>query len=574
MRSKIKKAGVDFHVLSLKVLEYANLEKNISDFIRKCAGILCEITGNELTGIYITDNRMYCYGEYLRGTTEYFNFETLNPSGEIAVKSDSTAIKSGILKLALKIIEAGQTGRLPIFINKNGSIIARNPDDIISHLDEPVNKLVSLLADYPVKYKSIVVIPIRVADKMIGYLIMASQKDNFCQEEDVEYCEGISDTLGIALVNHRTQTALRERVKELTCLYRIAQIAAEPGLSLDEVISKIVCLLPPAWQFPEITEGRIILDGQVYTTPDFQEACQSQTATIRIGGVNRGNIEVAYSTMMPELDEGPFLNEERKLIDAVARLVAQIIERKQAEEDRLRLQDQLRHADRLATIGQLAAGVAHEFNEPLGNILGFAQLILKSDSLSGETRSDTDKIVTASMHAREVVRKLMLFARQLPSKRSHVNLNNVVRDGLYFLEARCTRAGIDMVRNYSPDLPEITADQAQMHQVLVNLVVNAIQAMPDGGTITISTDRRGRYVSLRVDDTGLGMSDEIKNKLFIPFFTTKDVDEGTGLGLPVVHGIVSSHGGTINVESEPGVGSSFEILLPIESPADSGEIIR
>ena len=178
------------------------------------------------------------------------------------------------------------------------------------------------------------------------------------------------------------------------------------------------------------------------------------------------------------------------------------------------------------------------------------------------------------MHAREVIRKLMLFARQLPVKTTKVNLNKVINEGLYFLEARCTKAGIEVERLLASDLPEILADEAQMHQVLVNLVVNAIQAMPQGGKITITTKLVGKNISLKVADTGLGMSEEIKKQLFIPFFTTKDIDEGTGLGLPVVHGIVISHGGTIKVDSKMGEGSSFEIQLPIKEYRDAGKTIK
>jgi two-component system NtrC family sensor kinase len=367
-------------------------------------------------------------------------------------------------------------------------------------------------------------------------------------------------------LSYSAKAALTERVKELTCLYGMAQIASQPNMSLEEIIQGIVELLPPAWQYPEIAFARIILDGISYTTQGFREGRQKQTAEIIVGGIPRGVVELVYVEEKPDLDEGPFLKEERNLINAVARQVALVIERKQAEKEKLKLHNQLLHADRLATIGMLAAGVAHELNEPLGNILGFAQLAKKCPGLPDSAEHDIGKIETASLHAREIIQKLLVFARQAPSHKTHVNLNQVVEDGLYFFEARCTKEGIELIRLLSSDLPEITADPGQLNQLLVNLVVNALQSMPGTGKITVQTRFSDHNVYLVVKDTGFGMSKEVLDKIFVPFFTTKDVGHGTGLGLPVVYGIVTAHGGTIDVKSEPGCGTRFEIQLPaIES---------
>jgi len=358
------------------------------------------------------------------------------------------------------------------------------------------------------------------------------------------------------------KVALRERVKELTCLYGIAQRAEKPGVSLDEILHSIVALLPPAWQYPEIATARIVFNGRSYATPGFRKCRQKQTADLVVNGDRRGMVEVGYVEKRPENDEGPFLKEERNLIEGVARQVALIIERRQAEEDRAKLEDQLRHADRLATIGVLAAGVAHELNEPLGNILGFAQLAKKCPDLPESARRDIEKVEAASLQAREVIRKLLVYARQMPPERTKVNLSHVVEKGLNFLETRCAQAGVELVCSLAPDLPPITADPVQLNQVLVNLVVNALQAMPNGGKLTVQTCLSGSQVCLIVEDTGIGMSDEEMGQIFVPFFTTKGVGQGTGLGLPVVHRIVAAHGGTIEVKSKVGCGTRFEIRLP------------
>jgi signal transduction histidine kinase len=273
---------------------------------------------------------------------------------------------------------------------------------------------------------------------------------------------------------------------------------------------------------------------------------------------------VVYAEEKLPLNDGPFLKEEQNLLDAIARQIAFIVERQQAEEERAQLQKQLMHADRLATIGQLAAGVAHELNEPLSSILGFAQLAQRNPRLPEETVHDIQRIVTASLHAREVIKKLLLFARQTPTFKGHTNINNIVSEALGLFEHRFENEGIELVCTFCPRMPEMTADAGQLTQVLVNLVVNAIQAMPEGGKLNVLTDVQDQYVVCIVEDTGVGMTEEVLERLFVPFFTTKEVNQGTGLGLPVVHGIVTSHRGTVEVKSKPGKGTKFTIRLPIE----------
>lgn len=368
----------------------------------------------------------------------------------------------------------------------------------------------------------------------------------------------------------RVEWALRERVKELTCLYGIAHVTQQPGITCDEALQKIVQLLPPAWQFCEIACARIALDDRQFVTENFRETQHNQSEDLIVAGAKRGSVEVGYLGEFSGA-ESPFLKEEVSLIQMVAREIGITVERYEAEAQKARLEEQLRHADRLATIGQLAAGVAHEINEPLANILGFAQLAKKSSKLPKQAAEDMDKIVRNCLHAREVIHKLLTFARQMPPEKTTVNLNQIISDGLYFLESRCAKAAIEVNRELDPDLPDIYADASQLHQVLVNLIVNAIQAMRDGGTVTIRTHAGNDSVLLSVSDTGTGMSDEVMSNIFTPFFTTKDVNEGTGLGLAVVHGIIASHNGSINVKSKLAKGTTFEIDLPVDGPENGRE---
>jgi len=412
--------------------------------------------------------------------------------------------------------------------------------------------------------RSAVLLPLTMGDETIGWLRLSSCEEHSFSEEDLAALGHLAQSCTIALVSQQAQAALRERVKELTGLYNLAQLSEQPEISLDELLQRIAALLPPAWQYPEIAVGRIVLDGRSYSSASDPGGDLCQRAPIVVGGLERGLVEVIYREERPELDEGPFLKEERSLLDAIAREVAVIIERREAAAEHERLHEQLLHADRLATIGELAAGVAHELNEPLGAVLGFAQLARKQADLPDPAAQDIKKIESAALQAREIVRKLLIFARQTAPRKTRVNLNQMVEDGLSLLESRCAKSRIEVVRMLEEDLPDVVADASQLQQVLVNLVVNAIQAMPEGGRLTISTHHRKSVAALRVADTGLGMSGEVRKRVFLPFFTTKDVNEGTGLGLAVAHGIVTAHGGRISVESRPGQGSCFEVEIPVQ----------
>ena len=187
------------------------------------------------------------------------------------------------------------------------------------------------------------------------------------------------------------------------------------------------------------------------------------------------------------------------------------------------------------------------------------------DGLPSSVVDDLKKIVEACLHSREIISKLRLFARQMPAQRKETDLNEIIAERLFFIESRCTKHGIEIVRQLSPTLPRIVADPSQLHQILINLMVNAVQAMPSGGVLTICTYADKQQVVLTITDTGVGISEDCLKKVFLPFFTTKDVDEGTGLGLSVVDSIVKAHGGTISVKSDPGIGTTFEVRLPIET---------
>jgi len=567
------KTRVDFRSLSHQILDFSNRGVPRIDFLHEILRMLIGFSGCDAVELWLREDDKFTQCYMTQKSEDSFKYNiALSLESVDGVTIPDLKESSIINSLRLDIIQGRFNPSLPVFTT-NGSFWTgdiKQSLKLLRRSEEQEHDDDSIIDG---DYTSLALVPLVVGEENFGVLQLASIQDNYFSEKKIELYERLTATLAIAMVSQRTQAALRERVKELTCLYKIAQISERKYLSLEEILEYIVGFLPPGWQYPEITSSRIVLDGRTYSTPEFKDGGQKQIADIIVNGEPRGIVEVLYSEIKPEIDEGPFIKEERNLINAIAKQLALVVEQREAEKDSLRLQEQLRHADRLATIGQLVAGVAHELNEPLGNILGFAQLAQKSQDLSTQLTHDIEEIVNASIHAREVIKKLMLFARQMPHKITQVDLNKVVNDGLSFLESRCTKAGIEVVRLLSPNLPKITGDEVQLNQVLVNLVVNSIQAMAEGGRLTIKTQTDNGNVLLTVEDKGIGISEEDIKRIFIPFFTTKEVDEGTGLGLAVVHGIVMSHKGSIKVKSKVNQGTRFVIQLPIR-PTKKGEVNR
>jgi signal transduction histidine kinase len=536
--------------LSDQIFEYANLGIPRTDFLQEVSDLLIQFFECDAVELWLEEAGTQARCETTGRPKRSFRYRLIR----------------GVKKKGGKII--------PI-LQDDSRLEAFCWDVLLGKIDPgappfPRNDVFWVLDILPL-YPSLALTPLRVGSKRIALLILKSErKGHFAAREMAPYGR-VAQNLGMALMNQRAQAALQERIKELTCLYKIARVMEHPKTSLDEVLRSVVEALPPAWQYPDIASARIIFDQRIFLAPNFRNNGYAQKADLVVQGKGRGSIEVVYAKEKPDIYEGPFLKEERHLIDTIARQVSLFVEQKETEEEKETLQEQLRHADRLATIGELAAGVAHELNEPLGSILGFAQLAKKAAGMPKQAEQDLDRIVTASLHAREVIRKLMLFARQMPPRRARLNLNQVVKEGLFLFEARCARQGINLNLSLGADLPEVYADATQLTQVLTNLVVNAIQAMPRGGKLSVATRWERDAVILRIEDTGEGMSPEVKKQIFMPFFTTKEMDRGTGLGLAVVHGIVTAHRGTIHVDSEVGRGTRFEIRLPLAAHREEKE---
>ena len=261
-----------------------------------------------------------------------------------------------------------------------------------------------------------------------------------------------------------------------------------------------------------------------------------------------------------QLDNSP--EEIAKLGEAFNYMVSSVKQRD--EQLRRQAQEEIMKSERLAMIGQLAAGVAHEINNPLGGILLFSRLLLEKASSEGIMRDNLERIEKDAKRCQNIIQGLLDFARQREPKIETLELNDVLERTVDLFEKQPLFHNIEIVKQYQTDSPVISADPAQIQQVFVNIIMNAADAMNGKGTLTVATKSsdRDNYAEVSFADTGRGISSDELDRVFEPFFTTKMVGHGTGLGLSISYGIIQQHGGTIKVSSRVDQGTTFVVILP------------
>ena len=238
-------------------------------------------------------------------------------------------------------------------------------------------------------------------------------------------------------------------------------------------------------------------------------------------------------------------------------------------------QEQLIQTEKLTSLGQMAASIAHEVNNPLAGVLVYTQLLTKKiagGNIPKEIALDyLSKMDSALTRSTKLIRSLLDFARQSPPTLREIELNDVVNQALDLTAHSAELQHVEVIRELAPSLPKLTADFDQLQQVCTNLILNAIQAMPEGGRLTLHTSANNSQVIIEVQDTGCGISPENMRKLFTPFFTTKEKGKGVGLGLAVAHGIIQRHQGRIEVQTKEGEGTTFTIYLPLHLEEEGGK---
>jgi two-component system NtrC family sensor kinase len=245
---------------------------------------------------------------------------------------------------------------------------------------------------------------------------------------------------------------------------------------------------------------------------------------------------------------------------------------KQRSEELGAMQARVAQSERLASLGMLSAGVAHEINNPLGAILALTALTLEDVKEDDPNRENLQEVVKQTQRCRDIVKGLLEFSRHSKVNTELADLNEILQDTLSLVSKQAQFLNITVVTNYDPQLPPVMADKSELEQVVMNILINAVQAMQERGTITITTRHStpDNSVEVLISDTGCGMPPDKIDQIFDPFFTTKESGQGTGLGLSIAYGIITSHRGTISVESEVGRGSTFKIRLPAASTVATG----
>lgn len=220
--------------------------------------------------------------------------------------------------------------------------------------------------------------------------------------------------------------------------------------------------------------------------------------------------------------------------------------------------------NKLAALGELAGSIAHELNNPLSIILGFAQVLVKDKTFGQEVRNAIENIYEAAKRSRSIITNMLEFARSDTSRHRTVQVNDIIESSMLIIEKDFNKASIEIRRNLAKDAKPITANPMQIQQVFLNILLNAKDAIPEGGKVTVETENRDKYLIVNISDTGSGIAKEVLSKIFDPFFTTKVVGKGTGLGLSICYGIINAHKGDISVKSVPGKGTAFTIKFPVD----------
>ncbi len=257
--------------------------------------------------------------------------------------------------------------------------------------------------------------------------------------------------------------------------------------------------------------------------------------------------------------------EEQSLFQEVAEDITFALHDIELEEERKRMEEQLIITDRLASVGELASGIAHELNNPLTGVIGFTQMVLDKD-IPDDIKKDMQVVYNEAQRAAQVVKNLLTFARKHTPEKQLMSINSIIEKVLELRAYEQRVNNIQVNAQFAPDLPEVMADYFQLQQVFLNIIINAEHFMIEahnGGNLTITTERAGDIIKASFTDDGPGIAEENLGHLFDPFFTTKEVGKGTGLGLSICHGIIAEHGGRIYAESEPGKGATFIVELSI-----------
>ena len=435
--------------------------------------------------------------------------------------------------------------------------------NIHAHADEVDDDLYARVKDF---INGVAIVPIARRGERVGAVTVGTKDERVFTQADLERIEAMGDLLSVSLENAELVETLRQAEWRFRTLFRAAPDAVFTVLQSGRIREANDAVRDVTGSDPLQVVGRPVIDLVVES--DREKLRLALDATFA-GSPTR--LEVAFP------HEGRGASMRRIVALAMTRLPEAdppsvlLVGRDMTSEREMRVR--LMEADRLAAVGELVAGVAHEVNNPLSSISAFAQLLLRDGGLSEAQRDSVEVIKSETLRASQVVKDLLAFARRSDPQREPLDLNAVISRTLRLRGYQLTSNKINAETDLATDLPAVVGDARQLQQVCLNLVTNAIQAMATlgGGTLFASTRTEGPHVVFDMRDTGPGIPDAAKAHIFEPFFTTKGEGEGTGLGLSVSYGIVTAHGGRIEIAASSGAGTTLRVTLPAASEVATGE---
>jgi len=436
--------------------------------------------------------------------------------------------------------------------------------------------------------RSAIIVPLRSKGKVNGTLGVNSLSYRSFQQGEIKLLTAIGDQIGVAVDNARLYERQQEVLEELQFSeqrYRELFESAYDAIWVHDMDGNLVAVNKASEELTGysskellkmnvksfLTEGSILLAKQVRQTLDEGQVVEQpyEQRLIRRDG-SQAILKLTSSLLKEDSRPTGFLHIardvtlEKEMQDKLSAAYRELTESHQRLKES---QEQLIQAEKLTSLGQLAASVAHEVNNPLSGVLIYTQLLIKKIDHNDIPRETTleylRKMETELIYSTKLIQNLFDFARQTPPAFRQVNLNEVVDRSYGFTAQSVAVRHIQVIRDLDSSLPSLMADFDQLQQVCTNLIMNAIQAMPEGGTLTLRTWAGSDQVMIQVRDTGCGISPENMRKLFTPFFTTKREVKGVGLGLAVAYGIVQRHNGKIDVQSKVGEGTAFTLCLPL-----------
>lgn len=472
--------------------------------------------------------------------------------------------EEGHIEIAVASGTLAQLGghRLPVASSALGHAVRTgrswSVEDVLAQPDQ-VHQ--SWFAQEPVQ-RAMAVVPIQRRSERIGAVVVAAGAPRAFTALEIERIDAMADLLSVALANAELFETLRQAEWRFRTLFRAAPDAVLTVLhatgrirDANDAVREVFGVEPPQ------LVGRCLVDlvraedrALLETTLAAAFAGTPARAEVQVvTGTGSSRVVALAASRLPEADPPSVL----------------LVGRDTTHDHEMRRR--LMEADRLAAVGELVAGVAHEVNNPLSSISAFAQLLLGDAQLSASQRESLEIIRAETQRASQVVKDLLAFARRSETERVPLDLNALVARTIRMQQYQFTESAVLVESDLADDLPSVVGDARQLQQVCLNLLTNAVQAMAPrgGGVLAVRTRRAEGSVQLEIQDSGGGIAPAVREHIFEPFFTTKPEGEGTGLGLSVSYGIVAAHGGTIDVVDTSSTGTTFRVSLPAAATADA-----